>query len=272
MENKFNEVNIKDLNIQSNYKEIINKINEKNDQNKNNIDILNEDGEKNSKIFEQIERNFKKIDTELSKIENIEKNEAENYSRIIDINKKIIKLENMLNRNGVPTNEFNNKIGGEDDKMNEVRNINMEYLENKLNEFKEEQENINMRNNQIIEKLRKKINDENNDVVNMPKEDEINNSNNEKGSNELNDIELKFKKMEEDINDLKETTKKMDELHDINKQEAEEAFNAINNWINNFRENVNNRIVKLKEYIDKKITNIYQSIGSYKEDHNDDSI
>ena len=93
--------------------------------------------------------------------------------------------------------------------MNKGGNINMEYLENKLNEFKEEQENINMQNNQKIEQLQKKINDENNDVVYMPEEDEINNSNNEKGSNELNDIELKLKKMEEDINDLKETTKKI---------------------------------------------------------------
>ena len=96
---KFNEINEQDLNNQENYAEIFKKINEKIIQNKNDIEELNNCNVKNYKIFEQIKRNFKIIDTEIAKINNIQKNEKENNEKIDEINKKLIKLENALNEN-----------------------------------------------------------------------------------------------------------------------------------------------------------------------------
>ena len=287
LENQFNELNEQDANIQSSYNLILNKIDEQINENKNNISDLNNDNQNIIKIFGQIQRNFKTIESETEKIKSIEKTEIDNKTQIEDINNQIMKLENMLNENenkgslnmldsqikarndGAYENEENqnSNLLSKINELNERKNNNMEYLQNKLNEFRNEQMKINKENIEQIEQLNKKLNEENkgnelnsNSLIDIEEIDN-DNDNDKDNMDKNNELEDKLNKFQEKITLLKTYLEKLYEVEDKNRKDAEEQFNQINIWINNFSSNINGKMDKLKNYVALNLKNLTQSLN-----------
>ena len=51
------------------------------------------------------------------------------------------------------------------------------------------------------------------------------------------------------------------EVEDKNRKDAEEQFNQINIWINNFSSNINGKMDKLKNYVALNLKNLTQSLN-----------
>ena len=172
--------------------------------------------------------------------------------------KKFIETEENNNSNLlIKINELNNK-----------EKTDMEYLENKLNLFRDEQMKLNQENNQKIELLNKRLNENDNQnqnntdtKQNLEMGNIYNNNSNIRNNNE---IENKINNLENKINILKETAEKLDKIKDKNQEEVNQKFEEINNWLGNFSQNVNNNLKNMKLYIEKKFQNLNQSNNEQK--------
>ena len=127
----------------------------------------------------------------------------------------------------------------------------MQYLENKLNEFKTKQIEINNQNKQKIDHLNKKINEQINELGNIKKI--INNNDN----NPI--IDKKIDDLEKKIKQLEEFAGKIDILMNNNKEEAYTKFEQINMWFQNSKKKISTKINELKNYLDENYENLQKS-------------
>jgi len=266
LRDKYFEYNSKDIIKQSNYKEIIIKITEEINENKNDINNLNENNDNNYKIFEQIKRNFKIIDSKISKIKNIEQNEYENKAKIGNIQNKLNILENILNKNNTQIDyskkENVNVVNNQQDIMRKINDLNdkgkneMEYLENEINKFIEERNNINNQMNERLEQLNRKIQEK--------KNNRIENSNLE----DKNEIKTKnsLYNLEENINSLNKAAGIMNEMQDQYKDNTNEEFKKITERIKDLQTNISNKFQETQFNLQSNFRNISQSLISHKEE------
>jgi len=266
LRDKYFEYNSKDIIKQSNYKEIIIKITEEINENKNDINNLNENNDNNYKIFEQIKRNFKIIDSKISKIKNIEQNEYENKAKIGNIQNKLNILENILNKNNTQIDyskkEKVNVVNNQQDIMRKINDLNdkgkneMEYLENEINKFIEERNNINNQMNERLEQLNRKIQEK--------KNNRIENSNLE----DKNEIKTKnsLYNLEENINSLNKAAGIMNEMQDQYKDNTNEEFKKITERIKDLQTNISNKFQETQFNLQSNFRNISQSLISHKEE------
>ena len=266
LRDKYFEYNSKDIIKQSNYKEIILKITEEINENKNDINNLNENNDNNYKIFEQIKRNFKIIDSKISKIKNIEQNEYENKAKIGNIQNKLNILENILNKNNTQIDyskkEKVNVVNNQQDIMRKINDLNdkgkneMEYLENEINKFIEERNNINNQMNERLEQLNRKIQEK--------KNNRIENSNLE----DKNEIKTKnsLYNLEENINSLNKAAGIMNEMQDQYKDNTNEEFKKITERIKDLQTNISNKFQETQFNLQSNFRNISQSLISHKEE------
>ena len=119
LENYMNQYQENEKIKQTNYIEIIKKLTEQIDKNKKDILELNEEIDNHYKIYEQIKRNFKKCDTELAKINNIDNNCKLNQKSLEEIKAKIVRVEDFVNEN---KNQINNLQRESLQKIEEERN------------------------------------------------------------------------------------------------------------------------------------------------------
>ena len=215
----------------------------------------------------------------------MEQKNAENKLTIEEMNKKIIKLEKMLNDNKEQMGElqresinmFNNKLNDNkeyrENKFNELINdesnskndlelqINelnkkeqnkMEYIENKLNEFKKEQIEMNNKNTKEIEYLNQRLDEQINELGNIKKSIQGNNTNDPL-------IEKKIKDIEKKINLLNETVEKLNSIMEQSFVDVNQRFEEIMNWISNFQNNSNDKLGQLEKYMEDRLENLKKS-------------
>ena len=77
-------------------------------------------------------------------------------------------------------------------------------------------------------------------------------------------------KFQERITLLKTSLEKLDEVEDKNRKDAEQQFNQINTWINNFSSNINDKMNKLKNYVVLNLKNLSQSLIDIDNDNDND--
>ena len=284
LENNINNYHQNDQIKQSNYIEIIKKLAEQIDKNKNELFELNKENENHYKIYEQIKRNFKKCDTELVKINSIENNCQINQKSIDELKTKISGIEYILNENKTQINNFQREsLQKIEEEKNKLNNIN----DSKLKEIIEEQKNKNLSYTKQLEELNKKekenkekIEKELNNMrekqmelnkLNMEKMEEFNLKLKEKNENinksglddnninENNDLNDKIEKLEKKIGSLNVVAKKMSELGEQNQEKINNDIKSINDWMTKFHQTVQNSLQNLKIYIDKKLNYLSSS-------------
>ena len=288
---KFDEFGKEEINKTSNLKDIINKITKKIVDNKKEIDNLKNEDEKIYTNFEQIKTKFKTIDLNIAKIKGIEQNNLNNQKKINDINNIILKFERMISNNKDnindlkkdSLNDFDNKINEKIDlKQNELADLvidndensldlqinelnqkekeNKETLENKLNDFKNNQIKINQKNKKEIETINQRLKQEINEFGNIKKSI---------GENNNPEIQKKIISLEKQLESLKESSDKMEKLIENNNQEITEKFKLINDWISNFSNNVNQKLSQLENFSYEKLKEMKQnqSIVNIKGEH-----
>ena len=140
LENYINNYHQNEQYKQSNYIEIIKKLTEQIDKNKKEISELTEENENHYKIYEQIKRNFKKCDSEIIKINNIENNCLLNQKNLDEIKTKISGLEFILNEKKTQIDNLQREsVKRIEEEKNKLNNIN----DTQYKEFIEQQQNKN---------------------------------------------------------------------------------------------------------------------------------
>ena len=171
-------------------------------------------------------------------------------------------INNKINdKNEYKENKYNELINEENNNKKDIafqindlklkEQNNMQCLENKLNEFKNKQIEINNQNKQIIDHLNRKINEQINELGNI-KKNINNNDNNPIIDKKIDDLEKKIKQLEEFAG-------KIDILMNNNKEEAYKKFEQINMWFQNSKKKISTKINELKNYLDENYENLQKS-------------
>ena len=127
----------------------------------------------------------------------------------------------------------------------------MDNIQNKLNQFIEEQNEINKKNREKIEELNQKL-EEKNRIINISG----------LGDNSFKadkNMEDKIINLENKIGVLNEVTKRLTQINEQNNDKVDNSIKDINDWMNNFHQTVQNKLKDMKNYIDKKINNLSSS-------------
>ena len=77
---------------------------------------------------------------------------------------------------------------------------------------------------------------------------------------ENNDLNDKIERLEKKIGSLNEVAKKISELGEQNQEKVNNDIKAINDWMTNFHQTVQNSLKNLKVYIDKKLYICYNIV------------
>ena len=127
----------------------------------------------------------------------------------------------------------------------------MDNIQNQLNQFIEEQNEINKKNREKIEELNQKL-EEKNRIINISG----------LGDNSFKadkNMEDKIINLENKIGVLNEVTKRLTQINEQNNDKVDNSIKDINDWMNNFHQTVQNKLKDMKNYIDKKINNLSSS-------------
>ena len=127
----------------------------------------------------------------------------------------------------------------------------MDNIQNQLNQFIEEQNEINKKNREKIEELNQKL-EEKNRIINISG----------LGDNSFKadkNMEDKIINLENKIGVLNEVTKRLTQINEQNNDKVDNSIKDINDWMNNFHQTVQNKLKDMKIYIDKKIYNLSSS-------------
>ena len=127
----------------------------------------------------------------------------------------------------------------------------MDNIQNQLNQFIEEQNEINKKNREKIEEMNQKL-EEKNRIINISG----------LGDNSFKadkNMEDKIINLENKIGVLNEVTKRLTQINEQNNDKVDNSIKDINDWMNNFHQTVQNKLKDMKNYIDKKINNLSSS-------------
>ena len=255
--NQIKNYNEEEIKWKTDIDEVVISLTDKIVENNKEIDFLKNTSIKNAQSFENIKRNFEIINENLKKMQIIEQKTNENYENFENLNNKINQIENVITNN--KSGNLNDNAGNSASndlilaKINELSNNtnqNLKNIENKLNDFINEQNIINDKNKEEITDIKIKLNE----IIN---ENEIL-QNNEKKNNLLNQdekLEIRLNELENKVLDLSEMAQKLDKLNDKNQKEIKEKFDEVTCWVVDFKNKMNGTLSNMKNYIDQKVGN-----------------